>query len=125
MNASRIPGAHPTPTIWSARHDAIVTTDLFAFDDSTNHYKLQGLGRAHDMGDAMVGNAMQAFPHVASYAIRTASDPQIPDPSGDIRSAAQQGGRIYSKYGVLTTAASVIATWAVIHTATSGSHRSH
>jgi hypothetical protein len=125
VNASRIPGAHPTPTIWSARHDAIVTTDLFAFDDSTNHYKLQGLGRARDMGDAMVGNAMQAFPHVAWYAIRNASDPQIPDPSGDIRKAAQQVGQIYSRYGALTTAASVIATWAVIHTATSGSHRSH
>jgi hypothetical protein len=125
VNASRIPGAHPTPTIWSARHDAIVTTDLFAFDDSTNHYKLQGLGRACDMGDAMVGNAMQAFPHLAWYAIRNASDPQIPDPSGDIHKAAQQAGQIYSKYGALTTAASVIATWAVIHTAASGSHRSH
>ncbi|MGA8192359.1 MAG: hypothetical protein WB902_03200 [Acetobacteraceae bacterium] len=125
VNASRIPGARPTPTIWSARHDAIVTTDLFAFDDSTNHYKLQGLGRACDMGDAMVGNAMQAFPHLAWYAIRNASDPQIPDPSGDIRKAAQQAGQIYAKYGALTTAASVIATWAVIHTATSGFHLSH
>ena len=125
VNASRIPGAHPTPVIWSARSDAIVTTDLFAFDDSTNHYKLQGLGRACDMGDAMVGNAMQAFPHVAWYAIRNASDPQIPDPTGDIHKAEQQAGQIYSKYGALTTAASVVATWAVIHAATAASHRSH
>jgi hypothetical protein len=125
VNASHIPGAHPTPTIWSARHDAIVTTDLFALDDSTHYYKLQGLGRADDMGDAMVGNAMQAFPHVAWYAIRNASDPQIPDPSGDIRKAARQAALIYSKYGALTTAASVIATWAAIHTVTSGSHRPH
>jgi nucleoside phosphorylase len=125
VNASRIPGARSTPTIWSARNDAIVTTDFFAFDDSTNHYKLQGLGQACDMGDAMVGNAMQAFPHIAWYAIRNASDPQIPDPSGNIQTAGQQAAQIYAKYGALTTAASVIATWAVIHSATAASHGPH
>ena len=62
VNASRIPGARPLRNIFSASNDAIVTTDFFAFDDSTNHYGLQGLGHACDMGDAMVARAMQSFP---------------------------------------------------------------
>jgi hypothetical protein len=63
VNASRFPGGHPQPKIWAGDQQAtVVTTDLFAFDDSTDFYKLQGLGRACDMGDAMVGNAMQACP---------------------------------------------------------------
>ena len=33
----------------------VVTTDFFAFDDSTNNYKLQGLGSAVEMGDAVLG----------------------------------------------------------------------
>ncbi len=70
-----------------------------------------------------------ARPQATALAVTTTrrlfTPAQIPDPSGDIRKAAQQVGQIYSKYGALMTAASVIATWAVIHTATSGSHRSH
>ena len=66
------------------------------------------------MGHAMVGGAMQQFPNVAWYAIRNASDPQISNPSHDIESAKQRAGHIYAKYGAFTTAASVIATWAVI-----------
>jgi hypothetical protein len=80
VNAAKIPGARATPQIFSAAHDAIVTTDFFAFDDSTNHYQLQGLGRACDMGDAMVATALQSVPGIAWYAIRNASDPQIPNP---------------------------------------------
>ena len=38
-----------------------MTTDFFAFDDSSDTYGLQGLGRACDMGDAMVANALQSF----------------------------------------------------------------
>lgn len=115
INAARIPGARLTPTIWSGDAAAtIVTTDIFAFDDSTNYYKLQGLGRACDMGDAMVGQALQEVPDMAWYAVRNASDPQIPDPSGDIRQAEHQAGRIYAEWGAFTTAASAIATWAII-----------
>jgi hypothetical protein len=33
---------------------------------------------------------------------------------GNIQKAAEESTQIYSKYGVFTTAASVIATWAVI-----------
>jgi nucleoside phosphorylase len=114
VNAGRVSGGRSVPKMWDTAADAIVTTDFFGFDDSTNYYKLQGLGQACDMGDAMVGNAMQQFPKVKWHAIRNASDPQIANPSGKIEQAKQEAGQIYSKYGAFTTAASVIATWAVI-----------
>jgi hypothetical protein len=113
VNASRLPGA-PTPKIWSKNADAIVTTDFFGFDDSTDHYGLQGLGRVCEMGDAMVGQALQPFSAIKWYAIRNASDPQIANPSGDMRAANKEAGQIYTKYGPFTTAGSAIATWAVI-----------
>jgi hypothetical protein len=117
VNARRIPNARTTPQIFSAQSDAVVTTDFFAFDDSTDHYGLQGLGRACDMGDAMAANAMQSFPDIAWYSIRNASDPQIANPSDNMTQANEQAASIYARYGGLTTAASVISTWAVIHTA--------
>jgi len=114
VNSSKITGAKPVPKLWDTAADTIVTTDFFGFDDSTDYYKLQGLGQACDMGDAMVGNALQQFPNVKWHAIRNASDPQIPNPNNNIEQAKQQAGQIYAKYGAFTTAASVIATWAVI-----------
>jgi len=117
VNAARIPGARPAPQFFSGPANAVVTTDFFAFDDSSDYYGLQGKGLACDMGDAMVANALQASPNIAWYSIRNASDPQIPNPTGDITQAGKQAASIYARYGGLTTAASVIATWAVIHTA--------
>jgi nucleoside phosphorylase len=116
VNAARIHEYNPraVPKIWSAATDAIVTTDFFAFDDSQDTYKLQGLGQACDMGDAMVGNVMQNYPNVKWFAIRNASDPQIPNPTNDIKTAGDLSDKIYSDYGVFTSAASVIASWAVI-----------
>jgi hypothetical protein len=66
------------------------------------------------MGDAMVGHALQAHPKLKWFAIRNASDPQMPNPNNDMQSANTAAGEIYTKYGPFTTAASVIATWAVI-----------
>jgi hypothetical protein len=114
VNAAKIQGGRAEPKFWYGPGANIVTTDFFGFDDSTDHYQLEGLGRVCDMGDAMIGNVMQSFPHVAWHAIRNASDPQIPNPSRDIEAAKQEAGQIYSKYGAFTTAASVIATWAVL-----------
>jgi uridine phosphorylase len=114
VNAARIPGARATPEYFSGSAGTIVTTDFFAFDDSTDHYKLQGLGQACDMGDAMVAKALQNFPSIKFYAIRNASDPQIPNPENNITKASQQAAQIYAKYGGLTTAASVLASWAII-----------
>ncbi len=113
VKAAKLPNS-PTPKVWHADADAVVTTDFFGFDDSTDYYKLQGLGRVCEMGDAMVAQALQAFPHIKWYAIRNASDPQIANPTGDIETAKKQAGDIYTKYGAFTTAGSAIATWAVI-----------
>jgi hypothetical protein len=114
VNASRIPGANPEPKIWTGDQQAtVVTTDFFAFDDSTDFYKLQGFGRACDMGDSMVGHAMQDCPGVDWYAVRNASDPQIANPDGDIKAANHKAGQIYAEWGAFTTAASAIATWAM------------
>jgi nucleoside phosphorylase len=117
-NASRIPNARPTPKIWSDAADTIVTTDSFAFDDSTDYYKLQGLGQVCEMGDAMVASALQGVPGLSWYAVRNASDPQIPNPEHNIKEAEQQAAQIYAKYGGLTTAGSVITTWAIVRAAT-------
>jgi nucleoside phosphorylase len=104
------------PKIWHGPTDHIVTTDFFGFDDSTNHYKLQGKGRACEMGDAMVAQALQTRPKVRFYAIRNASDPQIDNPTGNMTTANHTAGQIYTKYGAYTTAGSAIATWAVLAT---------
>jgi hypothetical protein len=61
-----------------------------------------------------VGLALQAHPNLKWFAIRNASDPQMPNPNNDIKAADQAAGVIYSKYGAFTTAASVIASWAII-----------
>jgi len=115
VNAARIPMGRQIPKMWTDQNAVIVTTDFFAYDDSTDHYHLQGSGRACDMGDAMVAQALAGFPDIKFFAIRNASDPQIPNPDGNMHEAGAQSGKIYTKYGALTTAASVIATWAVIH----------
>lgn len=114
VNAARVPNARKTPKVWSGSQATVVTTDFFGFDDSTDYYKLQGLGQVCDMGDAMVGMALEQFPDISWYSIRNASDPQIPNPNNNIQQAGKEATEIYSRYGALTTAGSVIATWAVI-----------
>jgi hypothetical protein len=59
--------------------------------------------------------ALQQFSNTKWFAIRNASDPQISNPNHNIQEAGKQTSEIYSLYGALTTAASVIATWAVIN----------
>jgi hypothetical protein len=89
----------------------IVTTDQFAFDDTTNSYHLQGLGDVCDMGDAALGlviSGMAAADRPSWAAIRNASDPQV--------NAAQGNSAydIYNTYGALTSVGSVLATWSLI-----------
>jgi nucleoside phosphorylase len=99
----------------SAPQSTIVSTDVFAFDDSTDYYKLQNLGKCCDMGDATLGLAMSQVNGAAPkwIAIRNASDPQIPNPNHKISEAHAQSTAIYAKYQCITTAGSVIASWAV------------
>jgi uridine phosphorylase len=124
-NASRIPYARSTPKIWSDSTDTIVTTDCFAFDDSTDHYKLQGLGQVCEMGDAMVASALQGIEGLSWYAVRNASDPQISNPNNNLKDAEEQAAQIYARYGGLTTAGSVITTWAIIRAATTPGAGTH
>ena len=91
----------------------IVSTDTFAFDDSTNHFGLQGLGQCCDMGDATLGLAISELGASAPrwVAIRNASDPQIKNTSG-LADAKKEAEQIYARSQCLTTAGSVIASWA-------------
>lgn len=114
-NSARIAGARAIPKMWNDDSSFIVTTDKFAFDDSTDNYQLQGLGRACDMGDAMVAWALQPnFADVQFFAVRNASDPQIPNPDNNMAEAGDRSSAIYKKYGALTSAASLVATWSII-----------
>jgi hypothetical protein len=91
----------------------IVSTDTFAFDDSSDHFGLQGLGQCCDMGDATLGLAISELGASAPkwIAIRNASDPQIPNTTG-LAAAKKEAEQIYARSQCLTTAGSVIASWA-------------
>ena len=117
FNSVRVPNSRKVPKIWQAAADTILTTDVFAFDESTNHFKLEGKGQMCEMGDAMVAYALQGIEGLEWYAIRNASDPQIPNPNNNLHEAENQAGQIYAKYGGLTTASSVIASWSLIYSA--------
>jgi hypothetical protein len=94
----------------------IVTTDFFAFDNTTNTNGLQQLGNVCDMGDASLGLAVSQIDAAARprwAAIRNASDPQM-DGSLPPKTQHDGAGAIYKHYGSFTTAASVLATWSLI-----------
>jgi hypothetical protein len=94
----------------------VVTTDFFAFDDSSNTFGLQGLGAAVEMGDAVLGMVIQELGASAPRwaAIRNASDPQIDDSGLTIQQAANKAGQIYEKFGYWTTIPSAITCWATV-----------
>jgi len=126
-NGKRLKTPRTPVIVYPSAPDAnVVTTDTFAFDDSTDYYKLQGLGKACDMGDAVLGLALSNWTppsgNVPTWvSIRNASDPQIPDPSGNINTANKQAESIYETYQEVTTAGSVVATWATVLAALSPS----
>ena len=94
----------------------VVTTDFFAFDDSSNTFGLQSLGAAVEMGDAVLGMVISVLGAKAPKwaAIRNASDPQIDDSGLTLKEAADKAGQIYEKYGYWTTIPSAIACWATV-----------
>lgn len=93
----------------------IVTTDTFAFDNTTDSAGLQKLGQACDMGDASLGLVMDQMGKAAPKwaAIRNASDPQI-DGTLSPTQQSTEAFNTYTKYGAVTSAASVLATWKLI-----------
>ncbi len=120
-NLSHLPPAKRPPTIFTkavagiANAD-VVTTDIFAFDDSTDHFKLQGLGAAVEMGDAVLGMVIDGLGSSAPKwtAVRNASDPQIDAAGLTLQQIRTKAGQIYEKFGYWTTISSAITSWALI-----------
>jgi purine-nucleoside phosphorylase len=119
-NAEKLPASSRPPTIFikpapTVRPLNIVTTDFFGFDTAENFYKLQGLGSAVEMGDAVLGLAIQDLGNAAPKwcALRNVSDPQIAD-EGTLSDQSKKAAQIYEKYGYWTTVCSAIAVWAAI-----------
>ena len=95
----------------------IVSTDFFAFDDTKNTDHLQDKGQACDMGDATLGYALEDMQLPPKWiAIRNASDGQM---DGNLPRDEQRrlAGTIYMKYGMFTSAGSLVASWAAIREA--------
>ena len=120
ITTSRLPQSKRTAQIVTKasavyKMPEVVTTDFFAFDDSTNYFGLQSLGLTVEMGDAVLGLACDSLGASAPAwcAIRNASDPQI-DGTLSYKDQVAMAGRIYEKYGYWTTVNSAIACWAVI-----------
>jgi hypothetical protein len=120
-NASHLPVSTRKPRIFTksvlaAKVPDVVTTDFFAFDDSSNSYGLKGLGAAVEMGDAVLGMVIQQLGANAPRwtAIRNASDPQINDSGLTLKEAATKAAQIYEKFGYWTTIPSAITCWATV-----------
>jgi nucleoside phosphorylase len=120
-NTSHLPASKRPPQIFTKSASAmpvpdVVTTDFFAFDDSANDYKLQGLGGTVEMGDAVLGLVISQMKTGAPKwgAIRNASDPQIDSTGLTLKQASEKAAQIYEKYGYWTTIPSAITCWSVI-----------
>lgn len=115
-NADQIPAQYRTRPIkvWSS--GTVMTTDFFAWGDSTDHFGL--LAAASDcllveMDDAALALARESMHDAPPFlSIRNASDPVMP---GNLPLAEQktQAGDIYEKYGYFTTVGSAITCGAI------------
>jgi hypothetical protein len=121
VNATRLPPSPRPPTIVAAGPDSpanVLTTDFFAFDDTTDHWGLRAYdpgSRAVEMGDAVLGLVCEQdlTDPPAWVCVRNASDPQM-DGSLPLTEQARDAAGIYEKYGYWTTVGSAIACWALI-----------
>jgi len=94
---------------------SVVTTDFFGFDTSDNHYHLQGLGNASEMGDAILGLVASKIEGAAPrwVAVRNVSDPQI-KAEGTLKEQAALAAQIYKGFGRWSSVCSAIVCWALI-----------
>jgi nucleoside phosphorylase len=120
-NAGHLPPAARPPRIFTepvagVKDTAIVTTDFFAFDDTSNTFGLSGLGLAVEMGDAVLGMVVQQMgPKAPKWAaVRNASDPQIDSTGLTKKEAETKAGQIYERFGYWTTIPSAITCWALV-----------
>jgi hypothetical protein len=95
---------------------SVVTTDLFGFDTSDNHYKLQGLGSVSEMGDGVLGLVASEMGASAPrwLAIRNVSDPQIDATGLTLKQQAAIAAQIYKGFGRWSSVCSAITCWASI-----------
>ncbi len=119
-NANKLPQGSQHPKIYydlfpSSEPPIIISTDFFGFDNTTDTYKLQGLGAVVEMDDATLGLSCQDIHNESPdwFTVRNASDPQM-DGSLPLKDQKKTAARIYEKYGYWSTIDSAIATWAVI-----------
>ncbi len=115
-NADKIPAQYRTRPLKVWESGTVLTTDFFAWGDTTDHYGL--LTAAPDcvlveMDDSALPLALASVTDPPPFvSIRNASDPVMP---GDLPLEEQrkQAGDIYQDYGYFTTIGSAIACWAV------------
>jgi hypothetical protein len=120
-NVPHLPPAGRPPKIFTqpvagVKDTEIVTTDFFAFDDTSNTFGLEGLGLAVEMGDAVLGLVIKKLGIGAPKwaAVRNASDPQI-DSTGLTKSqASTKAAQIYERFGYWTTIPSAITCWSLV-----------
>lgn len=121
VNANRLPPARRTPRIVHGRPGEpieVVTTDFFAFDDTTDTYGLRRdapAAAAVEMGDAVLAMACGQLTSDAPdwTIVRNASDPQI-DGSLSMPDQIREAASTYERYGYWTSVGSAIATWCLI-----------
>jgi nucleoside phosphorylase len=123
VNAGQLPKENTRlPKIFRAAprslQSSVVTTDFFGFDTSSDFYKLQGLGRVSEMGDAVLGLVASEMGEKAPrwLAIRNVSDPQINSRGLTIKQQAALAATIYKGFGRWTSICSAITCWASIAT---------
>lgn len=111
-NAGHLP-AGPSPVVV---HGDVITTDFFAFDDSSDHYGLRAYDSsagAVEMDDAALGLACTQISHRPAWvSVRNASDPQMNESTLKIEDKA--AAAIYRKYGYWTTVNSAVVCWSLI-----------
>lgn len=109
VNAGKLP---PGSRV-DVKHGRILTTDNFSFDTSDNKpYCLQALGRVCEMGDAAVYSAIPQ--RIRRFAIRNCSDAGYVSVANGLEAAKKEAARVYTEYGAITTAGSVIACWGIL-----------
>jgi purine-nucleoside phosphorylase len=120
-NAGQLPkdNARP-PTIVvgppGALPSSIVTTDFFGFDTTDNHFQLQGMGDACEMGDAVLGMVANELGAQAPVwiAVRNVSDPRIKSDGLNITQEGDMANKIYKAFGRWSSVCSAIVCWAVV-----------
>jgi nucleoside phosphorylase len=120
-NAAHLPQASRPPRIFSkgkpsSRNADVVTTDFFAYDDTSDTFGLEGMGSAVEMGDAVLGLVIQGLGNKAPkwVAVRNASDPQMDTTGLTPKEVRNKAGQIYERYGYWSTIPSAITSWAII-----------